>query len=339
MGEGAEDLLRDLPTAFYHGAASDSFGESSAASRRSRRERARGLFGLTLFASDTCLWILSLLAVSSSLPSVAPSANVPTLSVLMLPLLCLAGVLYSIRAYSHQTDMLSLEFTSTYLIGIVTALGISLVAVYFLGTFGNQIQPRRLIIPLAFLFFTPAALLVRRLLFGKIARLAETKDALLVVGSGVDAIEFYRTYSRMNGRHTIRFIDPCVESDAPFPLDGPGSPAVDPQWQRRIGLVGSRYDFVILARRPSELPPELTGRLIDVHFNQIPVLSVEAFFERYWRRVYLRGVSPQWLFQEGFHLTRHSATSHLKRLIDVVVSGRPLLILLPLSLCMLGDSA
>ena len=88
-------------------------------------------------------------------------------ALLTLPLLCLAGVLYSIRAYNHQTDMLSLEFTSTYLIGIVIALGISLVAVYFLGTFGTQIQPRRLIIPLAFVFFTPAALLVRRLLFGK----------------------------------------------------------------------------------------------------------------------------------------------------------------------------
>ena len=329
MAEHAEDLLRSLPAAFYHGAATDFSADSPVPiAHRSRRERAIGHFGVTLFASDTCLWVFSLLTVSSSL--LAP-AHVP-LSVFMLPLLCLAGVLYSIRAYNHQTDMLSLEFTSTYLIGIVMALGLSLVAVYFLGTYGEQTQPRRLLIPLAFLLFTPASLLARRLLFGRAARLTETKGALLVIGSCEDAIEFYRSFRRMNERHAIRFIDPCVETDVPFALDGPGSPAVDPHWERRIALVGSRYDAVILARSPSELPAPLTERLVDIHFNQIPVFTVEAFFEHYWRRVYLRSVSPQWLFQEGFHLTRRSATSHLKRLIDLVVSGTALLLLLPLLL-------
>ena len=217
-----------------------------------------------------------------------------------------------------------------YLIGIVIALGLSLVAVYFLGTYGAETQPRRLLIPLAFVLFTPAALAARRLLFGRIARLTEKKGAFLVIGSGEDAVEFYRSYRRMNERHAIRFIDPCVETDAPFSLDGPGSPAVDPHWERRINLVGSRYDAVILTRAPCELPIELTERLVDIHFNQIPVYTVEAFFEHYWRRVYLHGVTPQWLFKEGFYLTRRSATSHLKRLIDVVVSASALVILWPL---------
>jgi exopolysaccharide biosynthesis polyprenyl glycosylphosphotransferase len=337
MTERAEDLLRTLPTAFYHGSASDSrAGGPVITARRSRRERTLGLFGVTLFVSDLCIWVVSLLAISFSLPAVASFPNVPTLSVITLPLLCLAGVLYSIRAYNHQTDMWSLEFTSTYLIGIVIALGLSLVAVYFLGTYGAETQPRRLLIPLAFVLFTPAALLARRLLFGQIARLTETKGALLVIGSGEDAIEFYRSYRRMNERHAIRFIDPCVESDAPFSLDGPGSPAVDPHWERRIALVGSRYDAIILARSPSELPAQLTERLVDIHFKQTPVFTVEAFFESYWRRVYLRGVSPQWLFQEGFHLSRRSATSHLKRLIDLVVSASALAMLSPLLLLIAG---
>ena len=254
----------------------------------------------------------------------------PAISIIVLPLFCLAGVLYSIRAYNNQTDMRSLEFTSTYLIGIGTALCLSLAAVYFLGTFGSENQPRRLIIPLAFVVFAPAALLVRRLLFNQIARLTETKGALLVIGSGEDAIEFYRSYRRMNERHAIRFIDPCISSRSPFPLDGPGSPAVDPNWERRINRVGSRYDAVILARAPSELPIELTERLIDIHFHQTPVFTVDAFFEHNWRRVYLRGVSPEWLFQEGFHLTRRSATSHLKRLLDIVISAVALAALLPL---------
>ena len=325
MTERTEDVLRTLPTAFYHGSVSGGHAE---AIHRSHRERAVALFGITLLASDACLWIFSLLSLSFALPE--SLSRIPTLSVITLPLLCLASVLYSIRAYNHQTDMRSLEFTSTYLIGIVIALGLSLVAVYFLGTYGAETQPRRLLIPLAFVLFTPAALPARRLLFGRIARLTEKKGAFLVIGSGEDAIEFYRSYRRMNERHAIRFIDPCVETDAPFSLDGPGSPAVDPHWERRINLVGSRYDAVILTRCPAELPIELTQRLVDIHFNQIPVFTVEAFFEHYWRRAYLRGVSPQWLFKEGFYLTRRSATSHLKRLIDVVVSASALVILWPL---------
>ena len=91
--------------------------------------------------------------------------------------------------------------------------------------------------------------------------------------------------------------------------------------------VGSRYDAVILARSPSELPVVLTERLVDIHFHQTPVFTVDAFFESHWRRVYLRGVSPEWLFQEGFHLTRRSATSHLKRLIDIAVSAAALTVL------------
>ena len=64
--------------------------------------------------------------------------RIPTSSVIMLPLLCLVGVLYSVRAYGSQTDMRSLEFTSTYLIGAVTALCLSLAAVYFLALSGMK---------------------------------------------------------------------------------------------------------------------------------------------------------------------------------------------------------
>jgi lipopolysaccharide/colanic/teichoic acid biosynthesis glycosyltransferase len=134
----------------------------------------------------------------------------------------------------------------------------------------------------------------------------------------------------MGDSHAIRFIDPCVETNSPFLLDGPGSPAVDPRWERRIALAGSRYDAVILARNPSELPTPLTQKLVDIHFHKIPVLTVEAFFETHWRRVYLHGVSPKWVFQEGFRLTSHSGSWQVKRLIDIGVSGPALIFLFPL---------
>ena len=270
-------------------------------------------------------WDFLLLAVAR-----VTYARIPTLSVITLPLLCLAGVLYSIRAYNNQTDMriagIHQHLSHWHRDGALPVTRRGLLPGHL--RFGEPTAPPYY--PARFRSLRTGRAPCRRLLFGQIGRLTKTKGALLVIGAGEDAIEFYRSYRRMNERHAIRFIDPCIDSDTPFPLDGPGSPAVDPHWERRINRVGSRYDAVILARAPSELPIKLTERLIDIHFHQTPVFTVDAFFECNWRRVYLRGVSPEWLFQEGFHLTRRSATSHLKRLIDIAVSAVALTALLPL---------
>ena len=84
--------------------------------------------------------------------------------------------------------MQSLEFTSTYLVGIVVAFCLSVAAVYFLGTFGDETQPRRILLPLSFALFAPSSLLIRRVLGARVARSTERKGALLVIGSGEDAM-------------------------------------------------------------------------------------------------------------------------------------------------------
>ena len=166
MTERAQDLLRTLPGAFYHGGASASHGRFDG----DRAPLAPRPSPCILRGRSARKRLVHMAALGSGYFLLSAVARVPfresrRSSVIFLPLLCLAGVLYSIRAYNNQTDMRSLEFTSTYLIGIVTALCLSLAAVYFLGTFGSENQPRRLLIPLAFVVFAPAALLVRRLLF------------------------------------------------------------------------------------------------------------------------------------------------------------------------------
>ena len=329
MPSGADNLT--LPTTFYRGAVSDSpTCASEAPVRRSRRERLLRLYSAALFAGDAAIWLLVIVSLSLSLPGLQPANHLPTISLISLPLLCIASVLYSINGYARNADMQSLEFTSTYLIGIVVAFCLSVAAVYFLGTFGDETQPRRILLPLSFALFAPSSLLIRRVLGARMARSTERKGALLVIGSGEDAVQFHRSFRRMGDPHALRFIDPCVETNSPFLLDGPGSPAVDPRWGRRIALAGSRYDAVILARNPSELPAPLTQKLVDIHFHKIPVLTVEAFFETHWRRVYLHGVSPKWIFQEGFRLTSRSGSWQVKRLIDIGVSGAALILLFPL---------
>jgi hypothetical protein len=140
MPSGADNLT--LPTTFYRGAVSDSTALASEASvRRSRRERALRLYGAALFAGDAAIWLLVIVSLSLSLPGLQPANHLPTISLISLPLLCIASVLYSINGYARNADMQSLEFTSTYLIGIVVAFCLSVAAVYFLGTFGDETQP------------------------------------------------------------------------------------------------------------------------------------------------------------------------------------------------------
>ena len=209
-------------------------------------------------------------SLSLILPGLQALPHLPTFNLIALPLLCISAVLYSISGYDRNADMQSLEFTSTYLIGIVVAFCLSVAAVYFLGTFGDETQPRRILLPLSFALFAPPSLLIRRVLGARVARSTERKGALLVIGSGEDAVQFHRSFRRMGDPHAIRFIDPCVETKSPFLLDGPGSPAVDPHWERRINLVGARYDAIVLMK-PLRLPASLTQRLIDIHFHKIPV--------------------------------------------------------------------
>ena len=225
--------------------------------------------------------------------------------------------------------MQSLEFTSTYLIGIVVSFCLSIAAVYFLGTFGDETQPRRILLPLSFALFAPSSLLIRRVLGARVARSTERKGALLVIGSSEDAVQFHRSFCRMGDPHAIRFIDPC------------GKPTVRSSWMDQarprsipFGSAGSpssdRATTQSSFRKPVRTPASLTQRLVDIHFHKIPVLTVEAFFETRWRRVYLHGVSPKWIFQEGFRLTSHSGSWQVKRLIDIGVSGAALILLFPL---------
>ena len=110
MPSGADNLT--LPTTFYRGTVSGSPAcASETPVRRSRRERLLRLYGAALLAGDAVIWLVAVLSLSLILPGLHPSNHLPTISLISLPLLCIAGVLYSISGYDRNADMQSLEFT------------------------------------------------------------------------------------------------------------------------------------------------------------------------------------------------------------------------------------
>ena len=41
-------------------------------------------------------------------------------------------------------------------------------------------------------------------------------------------------------------------------------------------------------------------QLSDLHFSGVPTLTLELFYQDYWRRIPLYRINPTWLFQEGY---------------------------------------
>ena len=61
-------------------------------------------------------------------------------------------------------------------------------------------------------------------------------------------------------------------------------------------------------------------RLTELHFAGIPTLTLELFYQQYWRRIPLYRLNPTWLLQEGFKVAREPVYFHLKRLSDILLS-------------------
>ena len=295
MTERAEDLLRDAaerrstmaPLRLSH----------VTASRQPRAVRVASASlsssGLLCLQATRAYGCSRFSAISFSCHRLRTVCTIPTFSVIMLPLLCLAGVLYSIRAYNHQTDMLSLEFTSTYLIGIVTALCLSLAAVYFLGTFGDRNPTAPPSYPAGFRSLCAGRAPCAPAAVRQDCPADRNKGALLVIGSGEDAIEFYRSYRRMNERHAIRFIDPCVDSRRSISSGWSGLACC----RSSLGTTNRSCRLPLRSCdpcahvRPSS--PSSSRNVLSISiFIRPPFLRWRPFLSTHWRRVYLRGVSP-----------------------------------------------
>jgi lipopolysaccharide/colanic/teichoic acid biosynthesis glycosyltransferase len=79
-------------------------------------------------------------------------------------------------------------------------------------------------------------------------------------------------------------------------------------------------EAIVLAEASKELDAEVAQQLVQLHFHGIPTYTSELFHQRYWQKVPLRGVSPSWLFQEGFQIAREPVFERAKRTTDVVLS-------------------
>jgi lipopolysaccharide/colanic/teichoic acid biosynthesis glycosyltransferase len=88
----------------------------------------------------------------------------------------------------------------------------------------------------------------------------------------------------------------------------------------------------VIAARFSQLQAELMSSLSFVHFQKMPVYSLEMFYEKFWGRVLLSLIGAKWPFEANFVLVQNSIYSSLKRMWDFSFALIALILLIPVLL-------
>ena len=93
---------------------------------------------------------------------------------------------------------------------------------------------------------------------------------------------------------------------------------------------------MIGAEGAADLPAELRDTLVRIHFEKVPVYTLETFFETQWRMVPVSALNPFWPLQMGFQFTRDYPYLHVKRGFDGAFSALALSLLSPVLLLVAG---
>ncbi len=226
-------------------------------------------------------------------------------------------------AYRKQGRLRRLSAAAEFILGaaIATATALFIIYVVFFGT-GKVVQESRAVLLLSSAAFVPMALLTREVVFRIHSRLARTRPYLLI-GCEESLSEFSSAYQGTGLKNpliSIRIEDIPPNSEAVGVLGGV------PLFWREVGL---EFEAVILTEPPEKIPETLIAKLVRMHFSQLPVLTLNAFYSLMWRQVPTLHLSSGWVFEQDFSLAERSHYRFIKRAFDISLSLFLLLALLP----------
>jgi exopolysaccharide biosynthesis polyprenyl glycosylphosphotransferase len=244
-------------------------------------------------------------------------------------LLCLASiyvVFIATNRYTLRIDLDSVRFAAEHGLACVIAFAVALLLQFAVFIF--DLSRSRIALIAAFLVFTPLTLVFRRIL-GRAFRVRAETQTFLVIGAGQEAVQFYRVCLESGTPQSLRFFDPSA-ARAGARIDGPASPLVDGGvWDDFLSLLDGSIEAIVVAE---PLPIQGVDALVHIHFSHAPILTMEAFYEKYWRKIPVVTMDPLWALRQDFRLARDSSYCFFKRLTDVVLSAGGLLLALPLLL-------
>ena len=290
----------------------------------------KAFFGPLFVLGDFIQWVL----IYSSITLVTGGYNVVTSVAIILPFTILTISVSLVGAYRLRTDFASLRFASEYLIVCCLAYGVAALALYFVASFGPTATSSRAIFTASFVVQVISSLFVRRL-FWFCSSKSRSEGKLLVITDERFGAVFHRDYEASEKQHQVRYIAAHKGlRGKPIAGEGTPSPVVElahllPHIDRESAI---DYEAIVIAADLNALDPEIASRLSVIHFDELPVYTMESFYEKYWSRLPLEALGPAWPLETEFLLVQHSLYSSLKRLLDLVVALVLLSIVAPLML-------
>ena len=245
------------------------------------------------------------------------------LSVCLVQFTALALCIFIVGGYDRRTSYLSLGYMSEHLIALAAA-GVLGGLLIYAGAAFNQIgiRPSRGVFLSSLIAFAPLSLVCRRTL-GQVVRRHMARSFLVILGKGKGAAQFHESY-RVGGEHQpgLCFVDPLTVDADP----GPDAPHMSLE---ALAKLAGRSQGVVVIEDTRRLRSDLLEWLTRLHYQEVPVYTLETFHERHWRRVSVDSIAATWPWETESHLSGVSAYSQAKRLLDILVAGGALLALAP----------
>ncbi len=235
--------------------------------------------------------------------------------------------LYTVGGYNTRRDLLSLAFAAEFILSMLAAAAISFIFIYAMATYSQEIRPSRSVLLSTFFTFPLVSLFYRRLIANWYWSLRKTRE-FLVIGGGALAQQFMRAYKRSSSTEKLRFVSDDTEAILK-PIDGDGSPVIAGRVFEHVRNIGSLVAGVIIAEESGKISAALIDALVRLHFERVPVYTLESFYETFWQKVPVLALDAVWPLQKGFPLSTDTHYASFKRILDVLFALIALILLAP----------
>ncbi len=251
---------------------------------------------------------------------------------LFLPPVVMAIALSLIGGYKFPGSMASLSYAAEHMIACLSGFVASSLALFLIATYDSSINSSRAVFIFTSLGFCIFALAQRRFLWFALRSLHQQRS-LLIVADAESGSQFFRAYQAHGQTQGLEFVtvDASLVGEQ---VDGPDSPVFAAAAEDLPRMLQEnpehRHEGIVVVAAENNLAPKVLNFLATVHFQNMPVYSIQSFYEAYWEKVPLHLLTPTWPLQAGFHLVKHSAFAAIKRLTDLCISILALALLFPL---------
>ncbi len=254
-----------------------------------------------------------------------------TAAAVLLPVVMAILGMMLVGGYRYATDFASLRYASEHLISFAVTYPLAAFVLYVVVSFGPNPTSGRGIFTISYVALAVCTLAIRRS-YWFIRSKYRTVRPFLVIADAKFGPVFYRDYLLNSPTHPIVYAA-ADQSILGKELAGTGSPILGRLAASMIDSMNpeeaAAYEGIILAANLSSLGENLLSRLGTIHFEEMPVYSMESFYEKYWEKIPLQVVGPAWPLETEFILVNHSVFTTLKRISDVLISLLALIVVAP----------